>query len=87
MLMRIRFRWCLLCCIMVLNMFSLRPDLVACMLQAGVAWGMFMGSYDAVKEGASSTFQSLQIIKILLLFAVFLLWFVFHPRSLLFVIV
>lgn len=39
-------------------------DSSACTLQAGVAWGMFMGSYDAVKEGALSTCQSLQIISV-----------------------
>ena len=44
---------------------SLGPDPLACILQAGVAWGMFMGSYDAVKEGALSTFQSSQLFEFL----------------------
>jgi len=57
-------------------------------LQAGVAWGMFMGSYDAVKEGALLTWQGFQIIEVSLyissafVMVFMLLWFVFPSVTL-----
>nr|XP_024356421.1 outer envelope pore protein 16-4, chloroplastic-like isoform X3 [Physcomitrium patens] len=38
-------------------------DSSACTLQAGVAWGMFMGSYDAVKEGHLGASRALYVAK------------------------